>query len=114
MKIEEYHARLTELGRARLPWAEYDKRATELKAEYLAEQTVPNVEEAIKLILFAQERGDLPEWGASVSLEDWRKCCELLKLLNDTSPDNRWWRCRMGDCVVDVSAETGEVYWVSV
>jgi len=59
----------------------------------------------IKFISDAQQRGELQKLDASPSLKD----CELLDIDDEESPDKRWWRCWIGEAVVDVSAENGEV-----
>jgi hypothetical protein len=113
MTVEEYRAKLAELEKSSLPYLEYCAKVAELEAEYLAEQTVPDAEKAIELILEAKERGELPELEAGINLEeDWKKC-EALELLDEDSPDERVWRCRVGDCEIDVCAETGEVILMS-
>jgi hypothetical protein len=90
MKLEEYREKLTELEK--LPWTEYRHSAAELQAEYLAGQVVPDAETAIKFIHESQKRGELPELDASLQDYD----CELLELNDEASPDERWWRCRIG------------------
>lgn len=110
MKLEEYRQRLLEASL--LPWNEFRQKVTELQAEYLAEQVVPYAETAIKFILDAQQRGELPELDVPVNLGDWKKC-ELLDLNDEESPDERWWRCRIGEAEVDVSAKSGEVCLMS-
>jgi hypothetical protein len=112
MKLEEYEKRLTELELGNLP--DFSQKMAELQAEYLSEQVVPDAEAAIQLIREAQERGELPELDAPVDLEEDWKHCELLELLDTGSPDERWWRCRLQGCEIDVSAEDGEVNLISV
>jgi hypothetical protein len=111
VKLEEYRKKLTELKK--LPWSEYRQKVAELQAEYLSGQAVPDAETAIKLVFDAQQRGELPELDAPVESDDW-KSCELLDLNDEESPDERWWRCRIGEAEVDVGAESGEVCLMSV
>jgi hypothetical protein len=101
MKLEEYEKRLTELELGNLPWAEFKQKMAELQSEYLAEQVVPDAKTAIRLIREAQERGELPELDAPVSLDDWESC-ELLELNDNGRPDEGHWGCQVGECVVDV------------
>lgn len=102
MKLEIYLKKLSELEK--LPWTEYRQRAAELQAEYLSGQAIPDAASAIEAII-----KQLPEMPAPTEKE-----CELLELTDEDSPDERWWRCRVGAAIIDVSAESGEVCLMSV
>lgn len=102
MKVEEYLQRLSEYDE--LDWPEWEQKAAILQAEYLAEQVIPNAQTAADTI--ARKLPNLPH--SHPSAEE----CELLELDEDL-PNKRWWRCRCGDAIIDVSAESGELYMVS-
>ena len=102
MKLEEYREKLTKL--VKLPWTEYCQKVAALQAEYLAGQKVPDAETATKSI--TEQLPDMP----APNEDD----CELLELLDEDSPDERCWRCGIGEAIIDVSAESGEVYLMSV
>ncbi len=114
MKTEEYRAKLTALEHGNLSWPEYKQAIAKLQAEYLAEQAVPDAKSALRVIIEAHHAGNLPDLGRGSLIGLSTRNCELLELLDDGSPDERNWRYRHDNFVIDVHAETGEVNLMSV
>jgi len=109
MTLDEYRARVTEL--LKLPGIACWQKISELEMEYLAQQTVPDAEKAIEVIKEAKERGELPELEDDAVPDDWT--CHTLDLLDNNSPDMRFWRCENGNYTIDVAAKDKEVIFIS-
>lgn len=108
MKLEEYRKRLIELES--LPWNEsYRKVAEADKLSIYLGKPSPMRSTAIKFIFDARQRGELPNLDASVRLES----CKLLDPYDEKSLAERWWRCWFYELVVDVLAESGNVWSIS-
>lgn len=103
MKLEAYLKRLAKYSG--LEWPEWYQQFQQLQAAYLAEQVIPNAQAAADTI--ARKLPNLPH--SHPAAEE----CELLELGDEDLPSKRWWRCRCGEVVLDVSAETGEIYMLS-